>query len=237
MTSIRASNLIRVPLVIVSALPARTTTDARASRVPGWALVSAALAPIVLTSCWLIADTLQPPRYSPMRQTVSVLAGYAGTDRWLMTGGLVVVGLCYFVTTAGLRDIPVAARIVLLVTGAAAIGVAGCPQPVHGSTVQHMICTGVGELALAALPAIIGLHRLDHRLLSAQASAQVAGLFGAFFIWLVVELQDGAHLGLAERLTSSVQTCWPFVIALALRHSSRVPDEILETAVSVRPTA
>jgi fumarate reductase subunit D len=127
----------------------------------------------------LIADALQPPRYSPMRQTVSVLAGYAGTDRWLMTGGLAAVGVCYFVTTAGLRDIPIAARIVLLVTGIAAVGVAACPQPVHGSTVAHMFWTGVGELALAALPAIIGLHRLDHRLLNARESAVVAGLFGA----------------------------------------------------------
>jgi hypothetical membrane protein len=237
MTSIRANNLIRVPFVIASALPSRAGADARPSRVPGWALVSAALAPVVLTSSWLIADALQPPRYSPVRQTVSVLAGYAGTDRWLMTSGLVVVGLCYFVTTAGLRDIPVAARIVLLVTGASAIGVAACPQPTHGSTVQHMVCTGVGELALAALPAIIGLHRLDHRLLSARASAQVAGLFGALFLWLAVELQGGAHLGLAERLTSSVQTCWPFVIALALRHASRVPDDVLEPATSAHPPA
>jgi hypothetical membrane protein len=232
MTSIRANNLIRVPFVIVSALPSRARADAWPSRVPGWALVSAALAPLVLTSSWLIADALQPPRYSPMRQTVSVLAGYAGTDRWLMTGGLAAVGVCYFVTTAGLRDIPIAARIVLLVTGIAAVGVAACPQPVHGSTVAHMFWTGVGELALAALPAIIGLHRLDHRLLNARESAVVAGLFGAMFLWLVVELRGGTHLGLAERLTSSVQTCWPLVMALALRHSTRVPDEVLEPAVS-----
>jgi hypothetical protein len=45
-------------------------------------------------------------------------------------------------------------------------------------------------------------------------------------------LRGGTHLGLAERLTSSVQTCWPLVMALALRHSTRVPDEVLEPAVS-----
>jgi ABC-type transport system involved in cytochrome c biogenesis permease subunit len=139
-----------------------------------------------------------------------------------MTTGLVLVGLCYFVTAAGLRDVPTVARIVLLITGASAIGVAVCPQPAHGSTVQHMVCTGVGELALAVLPAIVSVHRLDHRLLSARAAGVVAALFGVLFLWLVIQLQGGTRLGLAERLTSSVQTCFPFVMALALRHSS--PD-------------
>jgi hypothetical membrane protein len=189
--------------------------------VRGWALVSAGLAPVVLTVGWLVADALQPASYSPMRQTVSVLAGHAGAHRWLMTSALLVVGICYLVTAAGLPEIPRVARVVLLITSASAIGVAVCPQPAHGSTPQHMVCTAVGELALAILPAVIGLHRLDHRLLSARASGFVATLFGGLFLWLVVELQDGAHLGLAERLTSSIQTCWPFVMALALRHADR----------------
>jgi hypothetical protein len=35
-----------------------------------------------------------------------------------------------------------------------------------------------------------------------------------------VETQGGSLLGLAERLTSSLQTSWPFVVALALRRAS-----------------
>lgn len=30
---------------------------------------------------------LQPASYSPMQQTMSAMAGRAGTDRWIMTGG------------------------------------------------------------------------------------------------------------------------------------------------------
>ncbi len=224
MTTFRATHLVQLPRTIAAVLPSRTGIRAAAGlRVPpGWAMVSAGLAPVVLTSVWLLADSVQSPRYSPMRQTVSVLAGYAGTDRWLMTTGLVLVGVCYFVTAAGLHHIPTPARVVLLITGASALGVAACPQPTHGSTVQHMVFTGVGELALAALPAIVSLHRLDHRLISARAAGLVAALFGVLFFWLVIELQGGDQLGLAERLTSSVQTCFPFVMALALRHSD--PD-------------
>jgi hypothetical membrane protein len=223
MTSIRATHLVQLPRAIAAVLPSRTGIRgvAGARLAPGWAVVAAGLTPVVLTSAWLVADAMQPPRYSPMRQTVSVLAGYAGTDRWLMTTGLVLVGFCYLVTAAGLHEVPTVARIVLLITGASAIGVAACPQPVHGSTVPHMVCTGVGELSLAVLPAIVSLHRLDHRLLSARASGLVAALFGLLFLWLVIELRGGAQLGLAERLTSSVQTCFPFVMALALRHSGR----------------
>jgi hypothetical protein len=38
----------------------------------------------------------------------------------------------------------------------------------------------------------------------------------------VIETQGGSALGMAERLTSSVQTSWPFVVAVVLwRHAAR----------------
>jgi hypothetical protein len=46
-----------------------------------WVVGCSALLPTMLTAAWLVADVLQPPSYSPVRQTVSVLSGYAGTDR------------------------------------------------------------------------------------------------------------------------------------------------------------
>ena len=43
--------------------------------------------------------------------------------------------------------------------------------------------------------------------------------------WLVIETQGGSDLGLAERLSVSTETCWPFVVALALRQTTRpYPD-------------
>jgi hypothetical protein len=37
----------------------------------------------------------------------------------------------------------------------------------------------------------------------------------ALLAWLLLETQGGDELGLAERLTTAVQTSWPFVVALA----------------------
>ena len=132
MTAIRPSNIIGLR-AITSALPARPVAAAGVGHVPGWTVLSAGLAPVLLISAWVAADARQPHHYSPMRQTVSVLSGHAGTDRWLMTGGLLLVSACYFVTATGLRHIPAVAGI-LVVTGVAAVGVAVCPQPAVGST-------------------------------------------------------------------------------------------------------
>ena len=37
-----------------------------------------------------------------MRPTMSMMAGQAGTDRWIMTGGILLVAGCCLVTAAGL---------------------------------------------------------------------------------------------------------------------------------------
>ena len=68
-------------------------------------MVSAGLAPVLLTGAYLIAGVLQPASYSPVRETISVMAGQAGTDRWVMTGGIVLTGGCYLVTAAGLTGV------------------------------------------------------------------------------------------------------------------------------------
>jgi Protein of unknown function (DUF998) len=130
----------------------------------------AGLSPVLLTVGWLVAGALQPASYNPVRQTVSVLAGHAGTDRWVMTSALFLVGGCHLVTAAGLAGLRVPARILLVVAGLASFGIAASPEPVVGSTPQHLAWTSLG----------------------------------------------------AERLTSSVQTSWPFAVALALgRGTSR----------------
>jgi hypothetical protein len=89
-----------------------------------WAMISAGLAPILLTGAYLIAGILQPPSYNPVRKTISAMAGQAGTDRWIMTGGLFLVAGCYLVTAAGLTGARASARALLIVAGLAGIGIA-----------------------------------------------------------------------------------------------------------------
>ena len=56
----------------------------------------------------------------------------------------------------------------------------------------------------------------SERLRLRRVTAGFVGLLG----WLLIEAQGGSLLGLAERLTSSLQTSWPFVVAVALRRAN-----------------
>lgn len=193
-------------------------------KVPGWAVVSACLSPALLTVAWLVADTLQPGGYDPVRQTVSVLAGQAGTDRWVMTSALFLVGPCYLLTAAGLACLRPSARVLLIVAGMCSVGIATSPEPATGPTALHLAWTAVGGVTIAVWPAFASRpgpgpgQRLP---LSGRGCAVVTAMFVGMLGWVVIETQGGSVLGLAERLTASVQTTWPLVIALALRRAAR----------------
>ena len=190
--------------------------------VPRWAVVSAGLSPVLLTAGWLVAGAFQSASYSPIHETVSVLAGHAGTDRWIMTSALFLVGCCNFVAAAGLTGVRLPARILLVVAGLSSIGIAVSPEPVVGSTPQHLAWTSLGEVTIAVWPAFTGRRGSPRPLiLSIRGAATVTAVSIALLGWLVIETQSGSVLGLAERLTSSVQITWPFIVALALRRTYR----------------
>jgi Protein of unknown function (DUF998) len=200
----------------------RAAAPRRGRTVPPWAIVSAGLTPILLTGGWLVAGALQPASYDPIQDTVSVMAGHAGTDRWVMTGALLVGG-CHLVTAAGLGGIRVPARILLILAGLSSIGIATSPEPIVGSTPQHLAWTSFGAVIITVWPAFAARPGSPQPLiLSRRGSAVVTAVFLALLGWLVIETQGGSDLGMAERLTSSVQTTWPFVVAVVLwRHAAR----------------
>jgi Protein of unknown function (DUF998) len=124
-----------------------------------WAIVSAGLAPALLIGGWFVAGALQPASYSPVRQTLSVLASDAGTDRWIMPTASLLVGGCHLVTAAGLRCVRIRARVLLAVAGLASIGIAACPEPARGSSPHlsrpyHVAARRTLALQHAAPPAI-----------------------------------------------------------------------------------
>jgi hypothetical membrane protein len=182
-----------------------------------WALMAAGLSPILMTAAWLIADTLQPPSYSPVRQTVSVLAGLGGTDRWIVTSALFVVGGCNFVTAAGLAGIRRPGRVLLIIAGVATIGIATSPEPAGGSTPEHLAWTALGAVTIAVWPAFLARRGPRPLITSVRATVAVTTVFVTLLGWLIIETQGGATLGLAERLTSTIEISWPFIVALALR--------------------
>jgi hypothetical protein len=187
-----------------------------------WTMVSAGLSPVVATVGWLVADALQPASYSPIRKTVSVMAGHAGTDRWIMTGALFLVGGCQLVAAAGLAGVGAPARILLAVAGLSSIGIAASPEPATGSTPQHLAWTSLGAVVIAVWPAFVARRATPRPLiLSSYGCAVVTAVFIALLGWLVIETQGGADLGLAERLFLSIETSWPFTVAIALRQADR----------------
>lgn len=202
-------------------IPRRARADGSSWTVPGWAMASAALTPVVMIGGWLAAEALQPPSYSPVRSTISGLAGLAGTDRWIMTSALILVGACYFVTAVGLPGVRVPGRIVMMVAGLSSIGIAVSPEPARGSTPQHLAWTALGAVAITVWPAFTARRAPSQPLiLSSRGAAAVTAVFLALLAWLVFETQGGAALGLAERLVSAVQVTWPFIVALALRRAA-----------------
>ena len=80
----------------------------------------------------------------------------------------------------------------------------------------------LGAVTIAVWPAFAAWRASPRPLiLSVYGSAAVTVVFMALLGWLLAETRDGSVLGLVERLTSSIQTCWPFIIAVALRRARR----------------
>lgn len=186
-----------------------------------WATVSTALAPLVMIGGWLVAETFQPPSYSPLQSSISGLAAVGATDRWIVTGALFLVGACYLVTAACLPSVRGPARIVLLIAGISSIGIAVSPVPLRGADPQHLAWTSLGAVAIAIWPAFTASRAPSQPLiLRPRGAAAVTAVSVALLAWLIAETQGGSDLGLAERLVTGTQVAWPFIVILALRNAS-----------------
>jgi hypothetical membrane protein len=208
--------------------PASATTEPLpvGRPVPGWAVVTALLTPVILVAGWLIAGALQPASYSPMQQTMSVLAGHSGADRWVMTVAFVLVGSCQIATGAGLIAVRMPARILLILTGLSTLGVAATPEPVTGPTPRHLAFAVSCVATTAVWPVLIARRTPGQSwILSAYGCATATVIFAGLSCWLLIAARNGAgDLGVVERLTATVQCLFPPVVALALRRTARDTD-------------
>jgi len=132
-----------------SSVPRMTVSSMVPAAARPWAIISAGLAPTLLTEAYLLADLLQLVSGSPMRTAISAMAGQAGTDRWVMTGGIFGVSGCYLVTavfqrrtrrlhaaTRGSRAGRLPPALALAVTGSRRCGVT-CPRSTMASWTRH----------------------------------------------------------------------------------------------------
>ncbi len=202
----------------------RAERDRERPPVPSWVVGTALLGPVVLVVGWLMAGALQPASYSPMSQTISVLAGDTGTDRWLMTAALLVVGSCQVATGAGLTAVRLPARILLILTGLSTLGITATPELATGPTWRHLAFAVSCVVTTAVWPVLIARRApAQPWLLSVWGGMAVTALFAGLSCWLLIAAQAGAgDLGLVERLTSGVQSAYPLVVAIALRRAAQL---------------
>jgi Protein of unknown function (DUF998) len=190
--------------------------------VPGWTLVSAALCPVLLVGGWLVSGAVQPASYSPLQQTMSVLAGQPGTDRWIMTGALVLVGATQLVTAAGLTGVGPPARLLLLLTGLCTFGVASSPEPAAGPSHLHIAFAASCVFTTAIWPLFVARRApAPSWSVSISGCAVVTAFFAALSAWLVFASLGGGDLGLAERTTSTALGLFPLIVALSLWQATR----------------
>jgi hypothetical membrane protein len=173
-----------------------------------WVPVSAGLAPAALIGSWSVAASRQSSGYNSVRETISALAARGATDRWIMTSGLAVLGLCHIATAVGFTEIGRTSRATLGAGGVATVLVAALPQPHVG----HVPAATVGFLALAVWP---GVSILGFR--AARGIAVITLL--CLLAWLGIELRGGSLLGLSERVLAGAEAFTPLAFAaIVARH-------------------
>ncbi|MFR9776247.1 DUF998 domain-containing protein [Micromonospora sp. MS34] len=196
--------------------------------VPVRAVVTAAAAPVLLVTGWTVAGTRQPAGYDPVRDTLSELAGQGATDRWIMTGCLVLLGCCYLGTAAVLHAAGLPARFLLALGGAATVGLVAFPRPKVGGSLAHGTVATVAVLALVLWPAATALRlpRVAARAEPPWAFRRPVALTGTLLLltlfgWFVAEVTGGSRTGLAERVTAVAVAFWPLLAVLSARRAHR----------------
>ena len=196
---------------------------------PWWGLASSAATPVLLTAGWVVAGSLQPPSFDPVRQSVSTLAAAGAPDRWVMSLAFAAVAACYIATAVALRPAARAGRVVLVAAGAAGILVALSPEPLDGGfSLTHAVWATAGFGLLAAWPtgAIRRGDPVPWGLRPAAAILAVAVVTG-LLCWFVIEvIAGGAQIGLAERITGEAQALWPLLVVISCRRAARQPAAV-----------
>lgn len=183
-------------------------------------MLSSGCAPVLLAGGWTIAGLLEGSAYDPVTQTISVLAAYGAPGFWVMTAALVALGACHLLTAWGLRPAALAGRVALGAGGVTALVVALLPAPSSGGSLRHGSVAAVGFTLLAVWPVLAANRsRAAPWGLRPAPAFMATGLMGLGAAWFLIEIQGNGAAGIAERLLTSVQSLWPFVVvASCVRH-------------------
>ena len=138
-----------------------------------------------------------------------------------MTGGLIALGACHLLTALGLRPAAFAGRVALAGGGAATLGVALFPAPSSGGSLGHGFVAAVGFALLAVWPILAADRRRGTPWgLRPAPSLAATALMTVGAAWFLFELHRHGAPGVAERVVTSIQSLWPFVVvASCVRHA------------------
>jgi hypothetical membrane protein len=191
--------------------------------VPRWALFSSGCAPVLLAAGWTIAAVLEGPAYDPATQTISVLAAVGASGSWVMGGALAALGVCHLLTAWALRAAALAGRLALGGGGVSALVVALFPTAGSGGSLRHGSVAAVGFALLALWPLLAAVRSGDAPWGLRPAPSLIGtALMGAGAAWFLIEVRTHGAVGVAERVVTSLQSLWPFVVVVScLRHPGR----------------
>ncbi|MEV5545878.1 DUF998 domain-containing protein [Streptomyces sp. NPDC052309] len=188
--------------------------------VPRWVLLSSGCAPVLLIGGWTIAALLEGPVYDPATETISVLGAYGASGFWVMTGSFLALGACHLLTAWGLRAAALAGRVALAGGGLSALAVALIPAPSSGGSLRHGTVVAVGFTLLAVWPVLAAGGGGDAApwALRLAPSVAVTALMAAGGAWFLIEMHRQGGAGVAERVVTTAQSVWPFVVAASCPH-------------------
>jgi hypothetical protein len=195
-------------------------------KVPWWGVVSSAAAPVLMIGGWTVAAALQPGSFDQVTGTISALAGYGATDRWVMTLGLAGVGAGQVSWGRARRPAAAPGRLFLMAGGVATLLVAASPLPAGGGgSVRHTIAAAVGFITLSFWPVLSAKREPSVPWpLRLRTGAGATVVLFALLVWFGAELRGGGQVGLAERVLAGAESLWPLVVVLACYRAPRAPS-------------
>jgi hypothetical membrane protein len=186
-------------------------------RVPWLGIASSGLAPVLLIVSWTVAADLQPTPFDAVSRSISTLAMPGMPYRWIVTAGILGVGICNVVTGLALRAAADSGRLLLIAGGVCSMLIAVNPQHPHGGSLPHETFSLLGVLIMTLWP-VAAIRRTPGApagLRPGVANA-AAGLNLALLLWFAAELFNGPQLGLAERAVAADQALWPFIVVISV---------------------
>lgn len=193
-----------------------TSVEGRTEKLPiRWAMI-AGLVPLPWFLFWTALGGILVPGYSSLSQHASELLAAGGGAALCMRINAFGSGLGFIVFALGLMALspqrPAIGALCYFVFGCTRIsnGIWPMGSPMHGLYAIGVLNTVAPALAHIELRELLPSQR-------AYRLTALVSFCGILYLWLNLTGNDvDAYRGLTQRIFSSINSLWPFVVALAL---------------------